>query len=1127
MKKFKEYKNFDLAEINSRALKLWKKEDLFKKSIKSRSQSKPFVFYEGPPSANGMPGIHHVMGRTIKDLFCRYKTLRGFKVERKAGWDAHGLPVELSVEKELGITKEDINKSISISDYNKHCKKTVMKYTSSWNELTEKMGYWVDMEKPYITYNSKYIESVWFLLKRLFDKKLIYKGYAIQPYSPAAGTGLSSHELNLPGCYKDVKDTSVYALFKIKKNNYLNTLCPGTVYFLAWTTTPWTLPANTALAVGEKIKYSLIKTFNPYTEKLITVVCAEKLITSVLKGFKEVFINEELSFNKKNTPYFVLDSFLGKSLVGIKYHQLLNYCQPFEKKENAFVVVAGAFVNTDGGTGIVHMAPTFGADDKLVAEKNNIPGMLVLNKEKKPVPIVNKKGQYIECMGEFSGRYVKSAFSDLSESSLDVDIAVKLKKLGLAFRIEKYEHSYPHCWRTDKPILYYPLNSWFIKTSSQKRKMLKHNDSIFWQPKSTGDGRFKNWLEGLNDWNLSRSRFWGTPIPIWKTRKGNETICVGSVEELFNGCVRSVAAGFMKKNPLEKFTVGDMSDLNYNSIDLHKHIVDDIILCSDSGEKMYRETDLIDVWFDSGAMPFAQLHYPFENKNSIDNKSCFPADFIAEGVDQTRGWFFTLHAISSMCFDSVAYKSVISNGLVLDDTGQKMSKRLGNAIDPFALINKYGSDPVRWYMLTNANPWENIKFSTSGVEEVKRKFFGTLFNTYSFFSLYANIDAFSYKEKRIPFNERPLLDRWVLSELNTLIIECEGAYESLNATKAGRGIQSFVINNLSNWYVRLCRRRFWKSSYGPEKISAFQTLYECLVIVSKIASPIAPFYTDLLFRDLVAVKGSVHKSVHTSFWPEKKPTELDGHLIKKMNTIQSITSLGLSLRKRLKIRVRQPLSCVSVIVGGDDNFNFSDEFLSILKTELNVKSVNFVTQSSSFVEKKLSPNFPVLGKKHKDLMKDLVVLISGLKKKDVIVFEKNKCLEFLVSGKKIILTEEDLVLKTTSVPGWSVVNGDGLTVALDTKISDNLLMEGVSREFVNRVQGLRKKLDFNVVDFIDLSVFCDKKTSESIKENLNHIKSEVLAKNVFFNKNKPIINEEVEINGSKVYIAIKTNPNNG
>ena len=1127
MKKFKEYNDFDLAKINSDTLRVWKKNDLFKKSISDRVKSKPYVFYEGPPSANGMPGIHHVMGRTIKDLFCRYKTLQGFRVERRAGWDAHGLPVELSVEKELGITKEDINKTISVKEYNNHCKKTVMKYTSSWNELTEKMGYWVDVDKPYVTYNSKYIETVWYLLKRLYDKKLIYKGYAIQPYSPAAGTGLSSHELNLPGCYRDVKDTSVFALFKVLNSSFFKDFCSGSVYFLAWTTTPWTLPANTALAVGEKIKYILVKTFNPYTKKKINIVFAEKLINEVLGGFVEVFSDKDLNYNNKKQPYLVLKSFLGKELIGIKYDQLLKYCQPFEKKENAFVVVGGDFVNTDGGTGVVHMAPTFGADDKLVAEKNNIPGMLVLNNKKVPEPIVNKKGQYIDCMGEFSGRYVKPEFSDSEVTPLDVDIAVKLKKLGLAFRVEKYSHSYPHCWRTDKPILYYPLNSWFINTSSQKDKMLKNNDSIFWQPKSTGDGRFKNWLEGLNDWNLSRSRFWGTPIPIWKTKNNNEMVCVGSIKELFDLCEKSVKVGFMKKNPLKNFTVGDMSDENYNSIDLHKHIVDDIILCSDSGERMHREPDLIDVWFDSGAMPFAQVHYPFENKKIIDDGVGFPADFIAEGVDQTRGWFFTLHAISSMCFNSVAFKSVISNGLVLDSEGQKMSKRLGNAVDPFILINKFGADPVRWYMLTNANPWENIKFNISGVDEVKRKFFGTLFNTYSFFTLYANIDGFCYKEKSTPFKKRALLDRWILSELAVLVSDCEKAYESLNATKAARDIQSFVINNLSNWYVRLCRRRFWKSLYGFEKVCAFQTLYECLLVVSKIASPIAPFYTDRLFRDLEFVKEKPAASVHTSFWPKKSDFEKDIGLIKKMHTIQSIVSLGLSLRKKLKIRVRQPLSVVSVAMGGGEELADSDDFLDILKTELNVKSVRFVTQSSSFVEKKLSPNFPVLGKKHGALMKELVVLISRFKKEDVVFFEKNKQIGLDLGKKKIVLFEEDLVFKTSPVPGWSVASDGVVTVALDTKINNELLMEGISREFVNRVQNMRKVAGFNVVDFIDVFVFCDTKTKTSIKENLKHVMSEVMGKSVVFEKKKTNISEEVEINGSKVYIAIKLNPHNG
>jgi len=1120
MKKFKEYDSLDLAKINSDVLRLWKNENLFKKSIESREGSKPFVFFEGPPSANGLPGIHHVMGRAIKDLFCRYKTLKGFMVKRKAGWDAHGLPVELSVEKELGITKEDINKTISITDYNEHCKKTVMKYTSVWNDLTEKMGYWVDTKKPYITYDSKYIESVWFLFKKLYNKSLVYKGYAIQPYSPSAGTGLSSHELNLPGCYKNVKDTSVYVLFKSQKSTLFNKLVSGDVFFLAWTTTPWTLAANTALAVGKNIKYSLLKTHNLYTGKKINVICASELIPFAFRGFSQTFDEKKFVFNKKKPLYFEVESFLGEELVGLKYEQLLKYCQPYKNKENAFVVVGGDFVTTEGGTGIVHMAPTFGADDKVVADKNNIPGMLVLNSDNEPVPIVNKKGQYIDCMGEFSGRYVKSAYSDSEKTSLDIDIAVTLKKAGLAFRVEKYEHSYPHCWRTDKPVLYYPLNSWFIKTSREKNKMIKNNEAVFWQPKSTGDGRFKNWLEGLNDWNLSRSRFWGTPIPIWRTENGKETLCVGSVEELFNECVKSVKCGFMKKNPFGAFSIGDMSEKNYSCIDLHKHIVDDIILCSSRGEKMFREPDLMDVWFDSGAMPYAQLHYPFENKNLIDENSYFPADFIAEGVDQTRGWFFTLHAISTMCFNSVAFKSVISNGLVLDSEGQKMSKRLGNAIDPFRLLERFGSDPVRWYMITNANPWENIKFNIDGVEEVKRKFFGTLFNTYSFFTLYANIDGFFNSEKSVPINKRSLLDRWILSELNLLIINCDTDYDSLDATSVGRRVQDFVINNLSNWYVRLCRRRFWKNVYGPEKIAAFQTLYECLLVVCKIASPIAPFYCDVLYRDLTTNNQKNYQSVHLDFWPKPDKLVIDKDLIKKMEVVQKITSLALSLRKKLKIRVRQPLASVSIIAGAGASLVLNNELLNLLKLELNVKSVNFVTQSSSFVEKKLFPNFRIIGKKHGALMKEIAAAVSGLDKNHVIQFEKTKKVKLSLSSGNIILSNDELIIKTTSVPGWSVVTSDDFTVALDTNINKELFKEGVAREFINRVQNIRKSLGFSVTDIIKITALCESEICDSIKENLNYIKKEVLSSDVVFVEKKPNKHEEVEINGTKVYIAL-------
>lgn len=1120
MKKFKEYDSLDLAKINSDVLELWRNERLFKKSIESRDGSRPFVFFEGPPSANGLPGIHHVMGRTIKDLFCRYKTLKGFLVKRKAGWDAHGLPVELSVERELGITKEDIDKTISITDYNEHCKKTVMKYTSVWNDLTEKMGYWVDTKKPYITYDSKYIESVWFLFKKLYKKNLVYKGYAIQPYSPPAGTGLSSHELNLPGCYKNVKDTSVYALFKSQKSTLFNKLVSGDVFFLAWTTTPWTLAANTGLAVGKNIKYSLLVTHNLYTGKKINVVCATELIPVAFRGFSQVFDEKKCVFDKKNPQYYEVGSFLGEEFVGLKYEQLLKYCQPYKNKENAFVVVAGDFVTTEGGTGIVHMAPTFGADDKIVADKNNIPGMLVLNNDNEPVPIVNKKGQYIDCMGEFSGRYVKTAYSDSEKTSLDVDISVTLKKAGLAFRVEKYEHSYPHCWRTDKPVLYYPLNSWFIKTSSEKDKMIKKNEDVFWQPKSTGDGRFKNWLEGLNDWNLSRSRFWGTPIPIWRTECGKETLCIGSVEELFNECVKSVKCGFMKKNPLEVFSIGDMSEKNYSRVDLHKHVVDNIILCSSLGKKMFREPDLMDVWFDSGAMPYAQLHYPFENKDLIDRGSYFPADFIAEGVDQTRGWFFTLHAISTMCFNSVAFKSVISNGLVLDSKGQKMSKRLGNAIDPFKLLDKFGSDPVRWYMITNANPWENIKFNIDGVEEVKRKFFGTLFNTYSFFTLYANIDGFLNSEKSIPVDERSLLDRWILSELNLLIINCDSDYSSLDATSAGRRIQDFVINNLSNWYVRLCRRRFWKNVYGQEKIAAFQTLYECLLVISKIASPIAPFYCDVLYRDLITNGQKNYQSVHLDFWPKTNKLIIDKDLIKKMDVVQKITSLALSLRKKLKIRVRQPLASVSIISGTDVSLALDNELLDLLKLELNVKSVNFVTQSSSFVEKKLSPNFRIIGKKYGALMKEIATAISVLDNSQVVQFEKTKKIELSLSKRSIILSNDDLIIKTKSVPGWSVVTSDDFTVALDTNITEGLLKEGVAREFINRVQNIRKGLGFAVTDIVKISALCENEIRDSIKENLNYIKKEVLSCDIVFVEKKPNKHEEVEINGTKVYIAL-------
>ena len=1113
---YREYKGLDLSKTQSEILDFWDKEKIFKKSIFLNKNKQPFVFYEGPPSANGLPGIHHVMGRTIKDLFCRYKSLCGYLVERRAGWDTHGLPVELAVEKKLGITKEDIGKNISIGDYNTACRESVMKYTDVWNDLTKKMGYWVDMENPYITYEPKYIESVWSLIKTLYEKKLIYKGYTIQPYSPAAGTGLSSHELNLPGCYKTVKDTSVVALFELDDWGGVdfNTRLP--VYFLAWTTTPWTLPANTALAVGKKIEYLLIETFNPYLGNRVAVICAKDRVSYYFK--KDCLTNNiDLEvFDPKNIKYSVIDSFLGKDLAGLKYKQLLTFCTPNEGVKNAFIVVCGDFVSTEDGTGVVHMAPTFGADDKRVAEENNIPAMVILNKEGDPVPIVDERGRYVNSMKRFGGRFVKKEFDPNKENQpLDVEIAILLKKEGKAFRVEKYEHNYPHCWRTDKPILYYPLSSWFIKTTSYKKDLIRLNNNINWLPPSTGEGRFKNWLEGLNDWNLSRSRFWGTPLPIWKTEDGLEVACFGSVKDLYLECEKSVSIGFMSKNPFHGFVIDDFSIENYKKIDLHKNVVDDIVLCSDSGKKMYKEPDVIDVWFDSGAMPYAQVHYPFENKSIIKKNSGFPADFIAEGVDQTRGWFFTLHAISTMCFNSEAFKNVISNGLVLDKGGQKMSKRIGNVVDPFVLIEKYGADPVRWYMVSNSNPWENLKFDVSGIEEVSRKFFGTLFNTYSFFSLYANIDKFSPEKGGVKIDCAPVLDRWITSELNSLVYSVVEAYDSFDATRASREIQSFLVDKLSNWYVRLCRRRFWKSALDKDKLLGYETLYNCLLVLCKISSPIAPFYMDRLYKDLTN-----DNSVHLCSFPVVDKTLIDPGLEEEMNIVRSIVSLGLSLRKKEKIRVRQPIGEVSIIVKNNAIKNRINSFVGLIMSELNVKDVKIIKNNSSLVKKALEINYPVLGKKHGALIKQLKGGVARLGEDQVALFEKEQQLEILVEGRVVVLGEEDLFIKTTAAGGWSVAENKDALVAIDTKISDELFDEGVSREFVNRVQGLRRSCGLSVTDHVDVFVCSGNDFVNSVSSNKKYVCDETLAKNLIFEKKKRNNSSLVEIGLFKVYIAI-------
>ena len=1097
--KYPEYKNLNLTNIANQIQALWDKENTFEKSINSRPESNPFVFFEGPPSSNGMPGIHHVMGRSIKDVFCRYKTLKGFQVNRKAGWDTHGLPVELGVEKELGITKEDIGKEISIEDYNTACKKAVMKYTNVWNDLTKKMGYWVDMEKPYITYESKYMESIWWLLAQLHKKNLLYKGYTIQPYSPAAGTGLSSHEINQPGCYKNVKDTTVVAQFKALKNNVL----PENTYFLAWTTTPWTLPSNTALAVGPKIDYLLVKTFNQYTKNPVNVVVAKNLLNTIFNAnfyqvddAKMVLLDEA---NKK-VPFFVEKAFIGNELIDIKYEQLLPFAQPCEKPENAFRVIPGNFVTTEDGTGIVHIAPTFGQDDALVAKEADVPALLVFDDAGNKVPLVNLQGKFRSEMGKFAGKFVKNEFYPKGESpdkSIDVEIAIQLKEENKAFNVAKYEHSYPHCWRTDKPVLYYPLDSWFIKVSEVKDKFISLNKKINWKPESTGTGRFGNWLENANDWNLSRSRFWGTPIPIWRTEDGSEEICIDSIEQLKNECEKAVVAGFMKNNPLNSFKVDDMSEENYALVDLHKNHVDSIILVSDSGKPMKREADLIDVWFDSGSMPYAQWHYPFENKALIDDNKTYPADFIAEGVDQTRGWFYTLHAISAMCFDSVAYKNVVSNGLVLDKSGQKMSKRIGNVIDPFETLETFGPDATRWYMLTNAQPWDNLRFNLEGITEVQRKFFGTLYNTYGFFALYANLDLFQYKEDEIPLSERPEIDRWILSKLNSLIKEVDFSLDSYEPTKAGRAIQHFVIDQLSNWYVRLCRRRFWKGEYTKDKLSAYQTLYTCLEVIARLSSPIAPFFSDRLFRDLNIVTNKQNvASVHLSDFPNYDPKIIDIDLEERMEIAQRVCSLVLGLRKKEKIKVRQPLQKIMVPA---INEKFKKQLKSVEKlilSELNVKELEVLSSDSNVIKKKVKPNFKSIGPKYGKQMKAISAMINEWGDDEISNLESSQKWVGVVNDQEVELLFSDFEIQTADVPGFLVATENEITVALDVQITDELINEGIARDFVNRIQNLRKEYGFNVTDRINIRIISNDKINRAINNNLNYICSETLAESL-------------------------------
>ncbi|MBP7317851.1 MAG: isoleucine--tRNA ligase [Flavobacterium sp.] len=1126
--KFTEYKGLDLPTVASEVLDFWKKENIFEKSVTTREGNTPFVFFEGPPSANGLPGIHHVMARAIKDIFCRYKTQKGFQVKRKAGWDTHGLPVELGTEAALGITKEDIGKTISIEEYNEACKKTVMRYTDVWNDLTEKMGYWVDMEDPYVTYKSKYMETVWWILKQIYNKDLMYKGYTIQPYSPKAGTGLSSHEVNQPGSYRDVTDTTVVAQFKvidahkellfskfydyISSNNLLHykleTLDLDEIYFLAWTTTPWTLPSNTALTVGPKIEYALVKTFNQYTFRPATLILAKNLVGKQFgKGFfesTEPADFENFKEGDKKIPYQILAECKGADLVDIRYEQLLPFVLPYQNPENAFRVISGDFVTTEDGTGIVHTAPTFGADDAKVAKEATpeVPPMLVLDENGTPVPLVDLQGKFTSHLGEYAGKYVKNEYyndGEAPERSIDVELAIRLKEENKAFKVEKYVHSYPHCWRTDKPILYYPLDSWFIKISEVKDRMFDLNETINWKPKATGEGRFGNWLKNANDWNLSRSRFWGIPLPIWRTEDKQEEILIGSVEELYNEIEKSIAAGFQKENPFKGFEIGNMAESNYDLVDLHKNVVDEITLVSASGKPMTREADLIDVWFDSGSMPYAQWHYPFENKDKIDENKDFPADFIAEGVDQTRGWFYTLHAIATLVFDKVAYKNVVSNGLVLDKNGQKMSKRLGNAADPFDTLKEYGPDATRWYMISNANPWDNLKFDLEGIAEVRRKFFGTLYNTYSFFSLYANIDGFKYEEAEIPLNERPEIDQWIISELNTLIKDVDGFYADYEPTKAARAISDFVQENLSNWYVRLCRRRFWKGEYAQDKIAAYQTLYTCLLTISKLGAPIAPFFMDKLYRDLtLATQSEKFDSVHLAEFPKYVDNFVDKSLESKMQKAQTISSLVLSLRKKEMIKVRQPLQKVMIPVLDEDQKAEIEAISDLIKAEVNVKEIVLLDDASGVLVKQIKPNFKALGPRFGKDMGLISKEIQGFSSEQISQLDKEGSLNIVIAGKEVTLSLEDVEITSQDIEGWLVANSNGITVALDITISEELKQEGIARELVNRIQNIRKDSGFEVTDKIKVQLKRSGLLEEAILENEAYIKSETLTSDLVF-----------------------------
>lgn len=1152
--KFPEYKGLNLPNVAKEILQYWEDNQVFEKSISTREGKPPYVFFEGPPSANGLPGVHHVLARAIKDIFPRYKTMKGFQVKRKAGWDTHGLPIELGVEKELGITKEDIGKTISVEEYNAACRKAVMRYTDIWNDLTQKMGYWVNMDDPYITYDPKYMESVWWLLKQIYDKDLLYKGYTIQPYSPKAGTGLSSHELNQPGTYQDVTDTTVVAQFKAINETLPDFLQgEGDVNFIAWTTTPWTLPSNTALTVGPKIDYVLVESYNQYTFEPVKVILAKNLVGKQFTGkYKQVEDRAEIGAYQpgdKKIPFFVVKEFLGKDLVGIRYEQLLPFVLPNDNPQDAFRVISGDFVTTEDGTGIVHTAPTFGADDALVAKQASpeIPPLLVKDENDNLVPLVDLQGRFRKEVKDdvygFAGEYVKSEYlndKDFEDElavqqdkmqeviknqqvylSVDERLGLKLKNENKAFKVEKYKHSYPNCWRTDKPILYYPLDSWFIKVTDVKDRMHELNTTINWKPKSTGEGRFGNWLANANDWNLSRSRYWGIPLPIWRTEDKKEEICIGSVAELKAEMAKAIEAGVMSKDIFAEFEVGNMTDENYSTIDLHKNIVDQVVLVSESGQPMRRESDLIDVWFDSGSMPYAQWHYPFENKELIDDNKSFPADFIAEGVDQTRGWFYTLHAIGTMVFDSVAYKNVVSNGLVLDKNGQKMSKRLGNAVDPFDTLATYGADATRWYMISNANPWDNLKFDLDGIEEVKRKFFGTLYNTYSFFSLYTNIDQFSYSEADIPLEERPELDRWILSELHTLIEKVDKFYSEYEPTRAARAISDFTQDYLSNWYVRLSRRRFWKGDYEQDKISAYQTLYTCMETIAKLGAPIAPFYMDKLYRDLNSVsKKEDFESVHLSQFPEFDVSYVDKALERKMENAQTIASLVLSLRAKEKIKVRQPLQKIMIPVDSEQQKQEILAVSNLIKREVNVKEIELMEDASDILVKQIKPNFKVLGPKYGRDMKLIANAVRNFTQQDIAKVEKEGLIPIEIDGKMINLETADVEISSKDIEGWLVANEGSLTVALDVTISEELKAEGIARELVNRIQNARKDSGFEVTDKIKLTVLKFEELEQSINENKDYVMNETLTQELEFADS---LSEgiEVEFDGIKSKILIQ------